>query len=582
MPLTPGSSEKVIGENIAELERAGHKPDQAIAIAESEARRSAKDAATYAGIMFVAGGRVLLMRRTDASDNGGLWAFPAGAVEMGETEQQAAIREAWEETGYQADPDSVVAHSMANDFALFVCRCEQFAPKLNEEHDGYVWARPDRLPAPLHPGCAEAIVDCAMDAAPRAPAQIALPLTTTVDAVQLADALDRAETARQLDINGWTEIKGNPLSKVGVFPYLGRQIPGAPEPDKAYMVYRPEEELSDPACIESFKLIPWIDNHVMLGSEDDGLTPAERKGVQGVVGEDVSYSEGVLRANIKVFSQAMKRLIDSGKRELSCGYRCVYDWTPGIFQGQRYDAVQRQIRGNHLALVQSGRMGPDVAVLDSLGHFVFALDVGDAAMADEKKDDEKKDESKQEKPGDQKAGGDSTRSEAAAEKPEMSHEDFLGALKKFLPIAEKMISMTRPASEAEGMAGGAGAKDTDEDKPGAKNETPGNDPAETKKETEAMDAAAQFKSFAKQFAERDTLARRLSQHVGTFDHSEMTVAEVAKYGIEKLGIKAPPGAEAAALEGYLQAKGDPARAAVAAAAAQDAKPGNFVDKFLAA
>jgi hypothetical protein len=420
----------------------------------------------------------------------------------------------------------------------------------------------------------------AKDAAPRTPAQIALPLTTTVDAVHLADALDRAETARQLDINGWTEIKGNPLSKVGVFPYLGRQIPGAPDPDKAYMVYRPEEELAAPECIESFKLIPWIDNHVMLGSEDDGLTPAERKGVQGVVGEDVSYSDGVLRANIKVFSQAMKRLIDSGKRELSCGYRCVYDWTPGNFQGQRYDAVQRQIRGNHLALVESGRMGPDVAVLDSLSHFVFALDVGDAAMADGKKDDEKKDE----KPGDDEAGGDNARSEAAAEKPEMSHEDFLGALKKFLPIAEKMISMTRPDSEAQGMAGGAAAatKDGDEDKPGAKSQTPGKDPDEEKKESEAMDAATQFKSFAKQFSERDTLARRLAQHVGTFDHSEMTVSEVAKYGVEKLGIKAPAGAESAALEGYLQAKGDPSRAAVAAAAAQDAKPGNFVDKFLAA
>jgi hypothetical protein len=40
MPLKHGKSEKVIGENIAELRHAGHPEDQAIAIAESEAGNS--------------------------------------------------------------------------------------------------------------------------------------------------------------------------------------------------------------------------------------------------------------------------------------------------------------------------------------------------------------------------------------------------------------------------------------------------------------------------------------------------------------------------------------------------------------
>ena len=75
-------------------------------------------------------------------------------------------------------------------------------------------------------------------------------------------------SARNYDANNWPEIKGNPLSKVGVFPYLGKQIDSSLEPDKVYMVYRPEEELSNPGCIESFKLIPWTDEHPsrLLGS----------------------------------------------------------------------------------------------------------------------------------------------------------------------------------------------------------------------------------------------------------------------------------------------------------------------------
>lgn len=42
MPLKPGSSRETIGENIATERHAGKPEDQAIAIAESEARRTGK------------------------------------------------------------------------------------------------------------------------------------------------------------------------------------------------------------------------------------------------------------------------------------------------------------------------------------------------------------------------------------------------------------------------------------------------------------------------------------------------------------------------------------------------------------
>lgn len=46
------------------------------------------------------------------------------------------------------------------------------------------------------------------------------------------------------------------------------------------------------------------------------------------------------------------------------GYFCDYELTPGTFNGIHYDAVQRNIRGNHIALVEEGRMGSDVRVMD--------------------------------------------------------------------------------------------------------------------------------------------------------------------------------------------------------------------------
>jgi hypothetical protein len=51
------------------------------------------------------------------------------------------------------------------------------------------------------------------------------------------------------------------------------------------------------------------------------------------------------------------------RREVSCGYRCRLDLTPGTTpDGERYDAVQRDVVYNHVALVPRGRAGRDVAL----------------------------------------------------------------------------------------------------------------------------------------------------------------------------------------------------------------------------
>jgi hypothetical protein len=66
------------------------------------------------------------------------------------------------------------------------------------------------------------------------------------------------------------------------------------------------------------------------------------------------------------------RAIDQAERgdlrELSCGYTCDIDPTPGEYQGEKYDVAQRNIRINHVAAGPAGwgRMGPDARLkLDS-------------------------------------------------------------------------------------------------------------------------------------------------------------------------------------------------------------------------
>lgn len=118
------------------------------------------------------------------------------------------------------------------------------------------------------------------------------------------------------------------------------------------------------------------------------------------------------------------------------------------------------------------------------------------------------------------------------------------------------------------------AQDTDQDMPEGKK------PDQDKPGT-GMDSGMTFKSFAAQAARRDRMASALSKHIGTFDHAEMTEAEVAAYGVKKLGLSVAAGQEAAALAGYLAAAVDPASKAVPTHAQDGAvKKSNFVTRHL--
>lgn len=333
-------------------------------------------------------------------------------------------------------------------------------------------------------------------------------------------------SAQTTDINGYVEIKGNPLSKVGVFPYLGREI-GAPEPDRIYKVYRPEEELSSPDTIASFKLMPLVDDHAMLGDEADGFTPAERKGLHGVIGEDVYFDAPYLRGNLKIYSESAKGLVKSGtKRELSPGYRFKLDPTPGTFNGEAYDAIQRDIRANHLALVEEGRTGPDVAVLDTAGH-LCALDsqlLKEAVtMADEL-------------------------TPAPAEAKDMDLKEQIKAI-----LAE--IKAEAEAAEVE---------DTPPPSDPAPNPTPmgADEPAAamdalrkqvddlTAKLAVAQDSGAVIANIAA----RDALYAKVSPFIGAFDHASMTADQLAAYAVKKLEVPCAAGAERVALDAWLHGR----------------------------
>ena len=121
--------------------------------AKTPARRSA-------GIMYVSGNSVLLLKRSGKEHENGTWAFPGGKLEGEETpEQAAARRESKEETGIEPATLEQIDHTDngAVEFTTFLARLDKADPVLNDEHTGFVWADLASLPQPLHPGVAKTL-----------------------------------------------------------------------------------------------------------------------------------------------------------------------------------------------------------------------------------------------------------------------------------------------------------------------------------------------------------------------------------------------------------------------------------------
>ena len=77
-----------------------------------------------AGALIDADGRVLITKRPNGKEMAGLWEFPGGKIEEGETPEQALIRELKEELNIETKgsclaPLSLPATSMKN--SIFLC-----------------------------------------------------------------------------------------------------------------------------------------------------------------------------------------------------------------------------------------------------------------------------------------------------------------------------------------------------------------------------------------------------------------------------------------------------------------------------
>lgn len=117
---------------------------------------------------------------------------------------------------------------------------------------------------------------------------------------------------------------------------------------------RPPEEVFNTDSLKSFAGKPVTDEHP---GEPVTAKNAKRLSVGTMQGEGKQDGDNVVAPIIIHDGEMIDKVMKGGKRELSLGYKVDLEETPGVWNGQEYDAVQRNIRVNHLAIVPRGRAG---------------------------------------------------------------------------------------------------------------------------------------------------------------------------------------------------------------------------------
>jgi hypothetical protein len=191
-----------------------------------------------------------------------------------------------------------------------------------------------------------------------------------------ASQLPGKDTWYQDPNTGYRLYKDVPINRTGSQQYRGRELkknPGyRPEwnmgDDEIVTVYRPFDEVTSVASLASFEAKSVLDEHppdpqVLIDALDEYEGVSKGHGQNVRVGPALPDGETCTIADLWVKHPDLNIKIDNGVRDVSCGYSFRLDKD----SSGRY--IQREIRGNHIAIVPKGRAGTFVGIKDEAPEF---------------------------------------------------------------------------------------------------------------------------------------------------------------------------------------------------------------------
>lgn len=153
---------------------------------------------------------------------------------------------------------------------------------------------------------------------------------------------------------GFLICRNVPIARIGDQKYYAHELQLDGDPNREVTVHRYEDDVFDQATIASFEGKPVTDTH-----PSESVAPENFSALAKGHAQNVRREGDYIVADLYINDKDLIDQIQSGeKKEVSCGYLCTY-----VPDGDDYK--QTKIRGNHVAVVQRGRAGHEVAIQDT-------------------------------------------------------------------------------------------------------------------------------------------------------------------------------------------------------------------------
>ncbi len=170
-------------------------------------------------------------------------------------------------------------------------------------------------------------------------------MSTRFDSVPIRDPQFDKQT-------GYLNVRRVPIAQVMVQPY--ERADGSIEMEAKL----PDQLLSD-ATVASANMKPVTDSHPdELVTKDNSQTF-----LKGMTASNAHVEGNMLYNDITITDADLIEKIRNGKRELSIGFETEVVPQSGELNGVHYDSIQKNIKINHVAVVERGRAGHEVRLL---------------------------------------------------------------------------------------------------------------------------------------------------------------------------------------------------------------------------
>lgn len=176
--------------------------------------------------------------------------------------------------------------------------------------------------------------------------------------MKFIDTAPIAGTRRTADGYLVAEVR---TARTGIQLYAGHEV-GIPAKD-VVRVYRPADQVFSKDSLSSYAHKPVTNDHPGEAVSAENW----RDYSVGQIGDEVARDGEFVRIPLVVMDAAAIKAVEDGKRELSAGYTCDLAFEVGTTpDGQAYDAIQKGIRINHVAIVNNGRAGSQARIGDGV------------------------------------------------------------------------------------------------------------------------------------------------------------------------------------------------------------------------